>query len=181
MKVATRSSSNRSAHSLNNEKPNTAVATNDKATPIKKSASTKQKSGLSTVLSSYLKDKKPWNDMSHLSLKRFAEDDPTLTAGARRDRTEKHPFVACAEVDPSGRALCKLCGDRIPKGALRLSLMLECHKGYRNQCTLHQECFWDHPETKKLTSVDEIVMQKGVDETQKQMVQDQFRSLRAGE
>ena len=118
--------------------------------------------------------------MSHLSLKRFADDDPTLTAGAHRDRTDKHPFVACAEVDPSGRAVCKLCGGRIPKGTLRLSLMLECHKGYRNQCTLHQECFWKHPETKKLTTVDEIVIQKGVDKAQALTVRDRFQSLHAG-
>lgn len=122
--------------------------------------------------------KNAWNTMEHLSLKRFADDDPTLTAGARRDRTTKHPYVACAERDPSGRAVCKLCGERIPKDALRLSLMLECHKGYRNQCTLHEDCFWKHPETKKLTSVEEIVIRKGLDDAQIQKVQDSFEVFR---
>lgn len=107
------------------------------------------------------KAKKGWNDMSHLSIKRFAGDDPSLTAGAKRDRASR-PYVACAEMDPSGRATCKLCGERISKGEIRLSLMLECHKGYRNLCTLHQDCFWRHSETKKLTSADEIFMHKSV-------------------
>lgn len=105
-----------------------------------------------------------WNSMSHLVLKRFRDDDPTLTDGARRGRI-KHPLVAKAELDPSGRAVCKLCGERIAKGTLRLCLFLECHKGYRNQCTLHaNECFWRHPETKKLENIDEIVIAKELGE-----------------
>jgi len=115
---------------------------------------------------------KAWNDMSHLSLKRFADDDPSLTAGAKRDR-DRHPFPACAEVDPSGRSACKRCGATISKGVLRLSLLLECHKGYRNLCTLHENCFWQHPETKKLSSVGEISM-KGLDGTQRARVRASF-------
>ena len=115
---------------------------------------------------------KGWNDMSHLSLKRFADDDPSLTAGAKRDRA-RHPFPACAAVDPSGRSACKRCGATIPKGVLRLSLLLECHKGYRNLCTLHDYCFWQHPETKKLRGVDEISM-KGLDGKQRARVRAAF-------
>lgn len=101
--------------------------------------------------------------MSHLKLKRFRNDDPTLTEGAKRDRA-KHNFVACAELDPSGRSKCKLCGIKIEKSTLRFCLMLECHKGYRNACTLHEECFWKHPETVKLDSVNEIVIKPNVNE-----------------
>lgn len=121
-------------------------------------------------------DGKTWNSMSHLSIKRFSDDDPSLTAGAKRDRI-KHPCVAKAELDPSGRAVCKLCGDRIPKGALRLCLFLECHKGYRNICTLHSECFWKHPETVKLESVDEIAMDKTLDDARVEYVHEQFSLL----
>ena len=49
-----------------------------------------------------------WNTMAHLKLKRFTKDDnPKLTPGARRNR-KKHPYKALVELDPSGRALCKL-------------------------------------------------------------------------
>ncbi|CAJ1951512.1 unnamed protein product [Cylindrotheca closterium] len=95
------------------------------------------------------RSKKTWNDMSHLFLKRFADNDATLTAGAKRDRL-KHPHLVVAEYDPSGRSKCKLCGNKIAKKDLRFTLFLECHKGYRNACTLHQDCFWKHPETAKL-------------------------------
>ena len=114
--------------------------------------------------------------MSHLYLKRFADDDPTLTAGARRDRIQ-HPHAAVAELDPSGRAVCKRCGERIPKSSLRLCLWLECHKGYRNLCTLHEACFWKHPETRKLTSVNEIVLHKGLDATQVERIRADFAAF----
>ena len=125
------------------------------------------------------KKDKAWNDMSHLSLKRFQDDDPTLTEGAKRNRKE-YPFVALAELDPSGRALCKLCGQRIqPKHTLRMGLMLECHKGYRNLCTLHASpCFWEHPETIKLTSLDEIYIHPNVVEAKhKEMIAEQFSNM----
>ena len=122
-------------------------------------------------------DVKGWNDMSHLSVKRFKDDDPTLTAGAKRDRA-KRPYVACAEVDPSGRAKCKLCGERIPKGQIRLGLMLECHKGYRNLCTLHETCFWEHPETIKLSSAQEIFVHKGVTVEQSNDIKARFEKFK---
>ena len=100
-----------------------------------------------------------WNSMSHLRLKRFADNDTTLTPGARRNRA-KYPNLVVAELDPSGRAACKMCGERICKGSLRLCLWLECHKGYRNKCTLHPACFWRHPETQKLESFHEISLDK---------------------
>ena len=115
----------------------------------------KEDTKVTAVKAKETKTKKGWNTMSHLHLKRFADDDPTLTAGAKRDRV-KHPHLAVAELDPSGRAACKGCGETIPKSSLRFGLWLECHKGYRNLCTLHTECFWKHSETQKLEKADEI-------------------------
>ena len=120
------------------------------------------------------KKQKTWNDMSHLSIKRFRDDDPTLTAGAKRDRAAK-PYVACAEQDPSGRSLCKLCGNKIPKHDLRLCLVMECHKGYRNLCTLHQDCFWKHSETPKLENVDEIYLLPSVTTQQADALKTRFQ------
>jgi hypothetical protein len=68
--------------------------------------------------------KRGWNSMLHLSIKRFDDNDPTLTAGAKRDRL-KHPHVVVVERDPSGRSICKHCGIVIqPKGVTRISLMM---------------------------------------------------------
>jgi hypothetical protein len=133
----------------------------------------------STTKSHEKKMEKSWNDMSHLSLKRFGDDDPTLTAGAKRNRARLH-YLAIAELDPSGRAICKLCGERIhPKGVLRMGLMLECHKGYRTLCTLHAgSCFWMHPEAKKLASLDEIYIHPNVVETKhNEMIALQFEEI----
>lgn len=119
--------------------------------------------------------KKPWNDMSHMSVKRFRDDDPTLTAGAKRNRAAA-PYAALVEVDPSGRSACKLCGSPIEKGVLRLGLMMECHKGFRTLCTLHEDCFWKHPETKKLMVTD-VFFRPNVDASQKEAVQKRFSEL----
>lgn len=115
--------------------------------------------------------------MNHLFVKRFRDDDPSLTPGARRDRKAR-PHVAIAEKDPSGRSRCKLCGDMISKGALRLGLMMECEKGYRNLCTLHEECFWKHRETPKLVPTD-VFMKVGVDDEEKERIRAGFKALLA--
>lgn len=114
----------------------------------------------------------PWNDMSHLSVKRFRDDDPALTSGAKRNRAAT-PYSAVAEIDPSGRSTCKLCGSLIPKGTLRFGLMMECHKGYRSICTLHEECFWKHPETKKV-ELSDVFFRPTVHSSQKDAVRNQF-------
>ena len=111
-----------------------------------------------------------WNEMSHLCIKRVHDDD--LTPGARRDR-EAHPYVALAEKDPSGRSQCKRCGE---KGCLRMGLMMECGKGYRSLCTLHDACFWQHPETKKLV-YDELFIRQGVDGIENERIKSGFDSL----
>ncbi len=71
-----------------------------------------------------------FNDMSHLSIKRFADGDPVLRPGAVRARA-KLPWDAMAELDPSGRSTCKHCGSVIPKGDTRLVLLMQCNKGYK--------------------------------------------------
>ena len=110
--------------------------------------------------------------MSHLTVKRFGDDDPTLSAGAKRNRAAT-PYSAVAEIDPSGRSACKLCGSIIHKKSLRLSLMLECHKGYRVLCTLHEECFWKHPESTKLDLAD-VFFRANLAASQKVTIQKQF-------
>lgn len=100
--------------------------------------------------------------MSHLEYKRFDDKDPKLTAGARRNRAQ-NPHVSLVELDPSGRAQCKSCGERLVKGQIRHVLMLECHKGYRNACTLHVECFWRHPQVvERLKSLEELHIDSAV-------------------
>jgi hypothetical protein len=121
---------------------------------------------------------KEWNDMSHLSIKRFQDDDPSLTAGAKRNRALT-PYVAVAEKDPSGRSKCKLCGSLIPKGKLRLGLMLECHKGYRMLCTLHESCFWKHPESRKLDEFHEIFFRPNVEATKKSQMETELEAWSA--
>lgn len=134
------------------------------------------------LTSSNIKEKntiiKSWNDMSHLSVKRFHDNDPILTSGAIRNRTKEYPYIACAELDPSGRSTCKRCGTIIPKHNIRLSLMMECHKGYRNPCTLHYKCFFQHPETLKLINVNEIYMKKGIKDEKIQQINESFRQMK---
>jgi len=108
---------------------------------------------------------------------RTADDDPALTAGAKRDR-KKHPHLVIAEHDPSGRAKCKLCGDRIAKSELRFTLFLECHKGYRNPCTLHDGCFWKHPESSKVTAMEEIHMAATLSRESRKLIAKAFQGSR---
>jgi hypothetical protein len=115
-----------------------------------------------------------WKTMSTLYVKRFPDDDPTLTAGAKRNRSQ-HPHIAMAELDPSGRSKCKQCGELItPKGQLRMTLMLECEKGYRFHCTLHEHpCFWQHRESRNINYVD-VLMKPGVTAQKQEMIQAKF-------
>lgn len=130
----------------------------------------------SSVKKPSIQSKKKWNTMSHLFLKRFADSDSTLTPGAKRDRA-KHPHLAVAELDPSGRAQCKLCGEKIAKSTLRFGLWLEYHKGYRNLCTLHFSCFWKHPETSKLDDAKEIHISSGLTSEQRASVLESYDQL----
>ena len=143
------------------------------ATPVKHKKEDKKAPAKKAVQTKKSPKNKSWNTMSHLLLKRFADDDATLTAGAKRDR-QKHPHIAIAELDPSGRAKCKLCGDKLNKSSVRFGLFLECHKGYRNLCTLHPECFWKHPETQKLEDTKELYLSPKLTQEQSSNILQQF-------
>ncbi|KNC76116.1 hypothetical protein SARC_11372 [Sphaeroforma arctica JP610] len=94
--------------------------------------------------------------LGHLYVKRFP-DISTLTPGAKRDRA-KHPHDCMVDYAPTGRCVCKMCGDYIPRNQLRYVLMVQCHKGYKSACALHRECFVEHPESYKLEMRDEVLM-----------------------
>ena len=126
-----------------------------------------------------MSSKRGFNDMSHLCIKRFADDDPSLRPGALRARA-KLPWDALAEMDPSGRSRCKLCGLGIPKGQLRLVLLMQCHKGYKTPCTLHFDCFWRHAETSKLESAEEIHTARGVGASEQARIRKAFDRHRIG-
>ena len=55
---------------------------------------------------------------------------------------------------------------KINKNLPRIALFLQCHLGYKDPSLTHyvhlNPCFRDHPETQKLTSVDEIANAKKV-------------------
>jgi hypothetical protein len=85
----------------------------------------------------------------HLVLRRFASDDPDLKPGARRNHTE-FPDDVRADMAPNGRATCHVCRKLVPKGALRVRLMLQCHMGYKNVAYVHAGCLHAHPEARKL-------------------------------
>eukprot|EP00039_Didymoeca_costata_P003461 m.67907 g.67907 ORF g.67907 m.67907 type:complete len:154 (-) comp11918_c0_seq1:155-616(-) len=117
--------------------------------------------------------KPKWNTMGHLHIKRFAVSE--LTPGAKRSHAQ-HPYEVLVELDPSGRSLCKLCGEKICKGSCRVGLMMQCHKGYKNLCTLHMNCFFKHPESSKLSDSKEFCFRPGVSETDKELVLSVLRS-----
>jgi hypothetical protein len=121
--------------------------------------------------------KKGFPTMSHLFLKRFSDSDPTLTPGAKRNRAD-NPHVAIAELDPSGRAGCKLCGEKIRKDTVRMKFMLECHKGYRIPCTLHSDCFVRHPETVKLHDIKEIHIDSNLSKEQGYDIIEKFEKFK---
>jgi hypothetical protein len=151
---------------------------------LSSSASSRSKRRMTTSSSVFVKKAdRPgggWNTMSHLHVKRFADNDPTLTAGAKRNRTQ-YPHIALVELDPSGRSKCKQCGETIaPKGILRMGIMLECEKGYRFLCTLHEKCFWHHPESHKIT-FDDVLVKPGVTTEARAMIQARFAARDGGE
>lgn len=91
----------------------------------------------------------------HLVLRRFPKGSSDLTPGARRNH-QQFPEDVYAEIAPTARSECHVCREKIPKGALRMTLMLQCHKGYKNRASLHLKCFRKHPEALKVTTIDEV-------------------------
>ena len=95
----------------------------------------------------------------HLFLKRFASGDAKLTPGAQRSHN-KIPEDVRAELAKTGRSVCHVCRDKIPKGSLRMCMFLQCHKGYKNAAFVHMDCFSKHPEASKVKTVSEVAGMK---------------------
>ena len=83
-------------------------------------------------------------------LKRF--EDHELGESASR-RVSYH---ATTDYAKSLRATCRMCENNIEQDELRLALMLQDEEGYKNTAWMHFDCFWKHPETKKLNGTYEI-------------------------
>ncbi|CAF3615962.1 unnamed protein product [Rotaria socialis] len=56
----------------------------------------------------------------------------------------------------SSKSKCRVCKKIIKQNELRLALMLQDDEGYKSTAWNHYDCFWKHPETKKLNGIEEI-------------------------
>lgn len=83
-------------------------------------------------------------------LKRF-EDDELGESASRRVRHH-----CTTDYAKSSKAKCRVCTTNIEQNELRLALMLQDEEGYKSTAWTHFDCFWKHPETKKLDGIDEI-------------------------
>ena len=52
--------------------------------------------------------------------------------------------------------MCRVCEKNIEQDELRLALMLQDDEGYKSAAWTHSDCFWKHPETRKLDGTHEI-------------------------
>lgn len=87
---------------------------------------------------------------SWLMLKRFQSNELGESASRRVG------YDCTAEYAKSSRAVCRVCNDNIKQDELRLALMLQDEEGYKNTAWMHFNCFWKHPETKKINGTHEI-------------------------
>ncbi len=95
-----------------------------------------------------------FNDMSHLFLKRFADDDTSLCASAKR--RVKHD--ATVDYTPRAGSTCKVCRTKIDRGMLRVGLLLQCHRGYKTAAYVHGDsCLWQHREVGKILGIGEFL------------------------
>ena len=65
-------------------------------------------------------------------------------------------YDCIADYAKSSRAKCRVCERNIEQGTLRLALMLQDEEGYKSAAWTHFECFWKHPETRRLSGTHEI-------------------------
>ena len=110
----------------------------------------------------------------HLLLKRFKDSE--VTPGCLKARRAT-PYDAKVDLDKTGRASCVKCGKGIAKGLLRFTLMLQCHKGWKNSSHCHYECFFLHPEARKLVSPTEIDNLKSLPQADQQRVVADFSTM----
>ena len=83
-------------------------------------------------------------------LKRF--EDHELGESASR-RVSYH---CTADYAKSSKARCRQCNHNIEQNELRLALMLQDIEGYKSTAWMHYDCFWVHPETRKLDGTHEV-------------------------
>lgn len=84
-------------------------------------------------------------------LKRFEDDELMGESGSRR------AYYDCTtDYAKSSKAICRVCSTNIEQNELRLALMLQDEEGYKSTAWTHFDCFWMHPETKKLDGIHEI-------------------------
>lgn len=83
-------------------------------------------------------------------LKRFKNNELGESASRRVG------YHCTADYAKSSRSNCRVCKKNIDKDELRLALMLQDDEGYKNTAWTHFDCFWKHPETKKLNGTHEI-------------------------
>jgi hypothetical protein len=85
-----------------------------------------------------------------LMLKRFKSHQLGESAGRRVS------YDCIADYAKSSRSQCRVCHNSIDQDELRLALMLQDFEGYKSTAWTHFDCFWKHPETRKLNNIDEI-------------------------
>lgn len=83
-------------------------------------------------------------------LKRFKSNELGESASRRVG------YDCTADYAKSSKAMCRVCGTNIEQNELRLALMLQDIEGYKSTSWTHFDCFWKHPETRKLNGVHEV-------------------------
>ncbi len=83
-------------------------------------------------------------------LKRYEDNDWGESAGRRVS------YHSTADYAKSSKAMCRVCHKNIEQDELRLALMLQDIEGYKSTAWMHFDCFWKHPETRKLDGTHEI-------------------------
>uniref|UniRef100_A0A7S0YZP6 PARP-type domain-containing protein n=1 Tax=Hemiselmis tepida TaxID=464990 RepID=A0A7S0YZP6_9CRYP len=111
----------------------------------------------------------------HLLLKRFKDSE---VRGVKSRKAT--PYDARVERDKTGRASCVKCGKGIAKGFLRFTLMLQCHKGWKNASHCHYDCFFLHPESLKLSLPSEIDGLADLDADDQNKVEADFAAMARG-
>lgn len=65
-------------------------------------------------------------------------------------------YHCTADYAKSSKSTCRVCAKKIEQDDLRLALMLQDDEGYKSTAWTHYNCFWKHPETRKLDGIHEI-------------------------
>jgi len=84
------------------------------------------------------------------------------------------------EYAKSGKAMCKYnqCRSPISNGELRIALMLQDIEGYKSTSWTHFDCFWKHPETRKLYDLSEIQGLSKLKKEDQERIRNKFQEFR---